>query len=151
MAKAWNEQMEGSHMFQVVGRNRNCRVELLKWKSEHHLNYGKAIREQKTKMEAMQNAGGARDWMEWKKLQQELGKEYRKEEVYWSQKSRVQWLQDGDQNSKFFHAYTMNRRRRNCIERLINDQGVDCNTSALLEEEITTSYQKLFTSSEPTN
>lgn len=38
-----------------------------------------------------------------------------------------------------------------CIERLINDQGQECRTHDQLVEEITRSYQKLFTISKPTN
>lgn len=55
----------------------------------------------------MQNEGGSRNWMKCHKLQRELGEEYRKEELYWHQKSRIQCLNEGDQNTRFFHAYTM--------------------------------------------
>lgn len=47
-------------------------------------------------MLTMQNEGGSRNWMEWQKLQRELGEEYRKKELYWHQKLRIQWLKEGD-------------------------------------------------------
>lgn len=40
--------------------------------------------------------------MEWHKLQRELGEEYRKEELYWHQKSRIQWLKEGIKIRDFF-------------------------------------------------
>lgn len=74
---------------------------------------------------------------------------YKQEETFWHQKSRVQWLQEGDQNTKFFHAFTMQRRKRNSIEKLVTSQGVECITSDQIEQEITSSYHSLFTSSSP--
>lgn len=44
-------------------------------------------------------------------------------EIYWKQRSRVQWLREGDNNTKFFHAYASNRRRRNLIQSLKYDDN----------------------------
>lgn len=57
----------------------------------------------------------------------------------------------GGENTKLFHAFVSQRRRRNCIEKLVNDQGKDCITKELIEEEVTSSYHKLFQSSLPTH
>ncbi|XP_034217323.1 uncharacterized protein LOC117628881 [Prunus dulcis] len=46
------------------------------------------------------------------------------EAVFWQQKSRITWLQDGDRNTKFFHTTTIIRRKRNKIERLKNANGI---------------------------
>jgi hypothetical protein len=37
------------------------------------------------------------------------------EEIYWRQRSRINWLQHGDMNTRFFHHTTKDRRRRNKI------------------------------------
>ncbi|MQM22854.1 hypothetical protein Taro_055912, partial [Colocasia esculenta] len=39
-------------------------------------------------------------------------------ELYWAQKARMQWLDDGDKNTAFYHAVVKGTRRRNHIHRL---------------------------------
>ncbi|XP_021774612.1 uncharacterized protein LOC110738508 [Chenopodium quinoa] len=46
------------------------------------------------------------------------------EEILWFQKSRIDSIRDGDQNTKYFHLSTLIRRRRKRIETLQNSQGV---------------------------
>eukprot|EP00253_Pinus_taeda_P001635 PITA_01635 len=41
----------------------------------------------------------------------------------WRQKSRIQWLKEGEQNTKFFHRSTLDYRGVNKILSLKNDQG----------------------------
>ncbi|KAL6219427.1 hypothetical protein ACLB2K_007186 [Fragaria x ananassa] len=50
-----------------------------------------------------------------------IDENWRLEEYYWHQRSRVNWLQVGDQNTSFFHQTTIQRRQFNKILRLKND------------------------------
>ncbi|XP_048605758.1 uncharacterized protein LOC106359240 [Brassica napus] len=54
-------------------------------------------------------------------LRSELNEEYHNKEIFWMQKSRLNWLRSGDRNTKFFHAVTKNRRAQNRILSLIDD------------------------------
>lgn len=44
-------------------------------------------------------------------------------EEFWRTKSRINWLAQGDVNTKFFHASTLNRRRKNIINSLKDEEG----------------------------
>jgi len=56
-----------------------------------------------------------------KELQNQLAITLYQEECLWFQKSRSQWVTDGDQNTKYYHSKTIVRRRRNKIIYLRND------------------------------
>lgn len=44
-----------------------------------------------------------------------LRETHRQEEIYWRQRSRLQWLREGDDNMKYFHAVANGRKNRNFI------------------------------------
>lgn len=46
-----------------------------------------------------------------------------KEELYWKQRSMVNWLAHGDQNSKYFHMCATKRRTKNWIDGLVSTHG----------------------------
>lgn len=50
-------------------------------------------------------------------LQKEQTKLLLKDELYWRQRSRSDWLAASDHNSHYFHNKTSNRRRKSSIER----------------------------------
>ncbi|KAM1727381.1 hypothetical protein ACFX12_018028 [Malus domestica] len=80
------------------------------------------------RIEGVQKALCNNCWPFLLRLNTSLSKEYNnlleQEEIFWKQKSRVKWLQEGDRNTRFFHLSTIIRRRRNKIEGLWNNDGV---------------------------
>ncbi|XP_039044339.1 uncharacterized protein LOC120183780 [Hibiscus syriacus] len=48
-----------------------------------------------------------------------------KDEMFWLQSSRVAWLKDGDRNSSFFHKRANGRRKKNWIEGLESEGGLE--------------------------
>jgi hypothetical protein len=56
-------------------------------------------------------------------LKRQLEKSHKKEEIMWRQKSRVQWLNEGEKNTKFIHQSMIHRLIINCIMKLEDSQG----------------------------
>lgn len=71
------------------------------------------------------------------------------EEEYWSRKTRVNWVREGDRNTHYFHAVTAERRKRNRIESIKAGDGTECYTKKEIAGEITRYFECLFTTDHP--
>ncbi|RVW35211.1 putative vesicle-associated membrane protein 726 [Vitis vinifera] len=67
-----------------------------------------------------------------------------KKEVFWRQKSIINWIKEGDCNSKFFHKVANDRRNRKFIKSLVLEDGVVLDNIESILEEIKCHFGKLF-------
>ncbi|CAL9231590.1 unnamed protein product [Arabidopsis halleri] len=79
-------------------------------------------------------------------LSSTLEKAYIEEEKFWKQRSRIQWLQDGEKNTAFFHAATRNRRTCNRFTTIEDDSGASFHQEQDIVRIIAEYYQHMFTS-----
>lgn len=56
-------------------------------------------------------------------LNKKLASELCNEELFWAQEAQINWLQQGDSNTAYFHAKVI-QKRRNFIAGLFNNEGV---------------------------
>ena len=85
------------------------------------------------------------------KREKELAKAYMQEERFWKEKSRVNWLKWGDQNTKFFHSKFQARNRQNKIWRLEDGAGGWCIRTENIGNRAVDYFKELFESSNPSN
>jgi endonuclease/exonuclease/phosphatase family metal-dependent hydrolase len=79
----------------------------------------------------------------------ELDKLLDGEEMWWKQRSRADWFQHGDKNTKFFHMKASQRKKKNTIKGIRDNQGVLQTTHEKIEETLLEHFQLLF-QSQPT-
>lgn len=77
-------------------------------------------------------------------LTSRLGALWKREEIYWKQRSRVKWLHYGDMNYKFFHQTTLCTRRRNEILRLKGINGLSIEGEGAIIQDLHEFYANLF-------
>ncbi|XP_019162696.1 PREDICTED: uncharacterized protein LOC109159124 [Ipomoea nil] len=78
-----------------------------------------------------------------KRLAANLNQVLDQEETLWFQKSRANWIKEGDRNTRFYHNSAIIRRNRNIIRFLkINGNWTDDNTT--LSNHITSFFASLF-------
>lgn len=77
-------------------------------------------------------------------LKYRLDKLKEQRHLYWKQRAHAHWLDKGDRNTKYFHQYATERRRRSRIHRLVADDGVIVEQETEKRALITNYYQILF-------
>lgn len=85
------------------------------------------------------------------RLKAELNKLCNREEQIWHQRSRVQWIKYGDKNTNFFHGTTTQRKRRNFIKGLKDNDEVWQTEEGIVSKMLIDYYVGLFASSNPHN
>jgi hypothetical protein len=67
-----------------------------------------------------------------------------KEEMMWLQRARVDWLREGDRNTKFFHQRAAWRARKNRIRKLRRESGEWVHDHANMKEMVNDYFQNLY-------
>ena len=84
------------------------------------------------------------------KLKKEINELLDGEEVWWQQRSRVQWLGEGDRNTKYFHNHASERRRKNTISGLWNENGIWCESKESVAATAISYFKNIYTTTNPT-
>ena len=69
-------------------------------------------------------------------LTTQLEERRNQEEALWRQKSRINWLKEGERNTKFFHCSTIQHRMHNRITVLKNQTGERLETQVAITKEL---------------
>ncbi|KAH7837746.1 hypothetical protein Vadar_017480 [Vaccinium darrowii] len=125
---SWNHGQEGPLMYSLRKKLRLCKDNLKVW-SKHNfgglrlkINHAK---EQLIDIQSQLEQEFKPDLVaEERRLLHLIEDLWQKDAMHWHQRSRVKWLQMGDNNSRFFHLSTIQCRQRNQIVRLKDSIGV---------------------------
>ncbi|XP_048593487.1 uncharacterized protein LOC125576967 [Brassica napus] len=126
----------------------SCRRALSEWRKQNNVNSAKLVEELKEKVEGLYADDNATT-EEIAAALRELSHALKAEEMFWKQKSRVFWLREGDRNTKFFHALTKQRRARNKITQLLDENGNIIEDEEGLVAIATSYFRQIFESSIP--
>lgn len=81
------------------------------------------------------------------KLIGKLNRLLEQEEQFWRQLSNENWVKLGDRNTKYFHQKANRRQKRNCLYRLMDDNGCWHEDRSGMDEVMVLYFKKMFRSS----
>ena len=84
-----------------------------------------------------------------KELQREINELLDRETRMWNQRSRILWLKNGDENTKFFHSRASHQYRKNVIMGINDSHGVWKEGPNDIAAILIQYYSELFTTSRP--
>ncbi|KAG7588676.1 hypothetical protein ISN44_As07g009920 [Arabidopsis suecica] len=147
ISNGWNLDSEpGDGKF--VEKLSNCRRAISQWRRDLTPYGRQTIEELKSELNVAQR-DDRRSREEITDLTMRLKEAYRDEELYWHQKSRSSWMQLGDNNSKYFHALTKQRRARNRITGLHDENGIWSTEDKDVQSIVVSYFKDLFTTTKP--
>ena len=120
--------VEGTIMYKVAQKLKNVKRNIKIW---NKFGFGHIFQDKDEKTdqlhiiqeEIQQNGYNDQNWLEERAILSDLHNIISKEEHYWKQKSRVNWLKEGDQNSRFFHLTTLKHQANNKISNIKKGQA----------------------------
>ncbi|KAB2601289.1 hypothetical protein D8674_002294 [Pyrus ussuriensis x Pyrus communis] len=120
--KCWERRYNGSPVNRWVSALNECRYRLSRWNRSKFMGRGSRIHDLLSQLDLLQRDWGP-NYDEIREISRRIDDLRLQEESYWCQRSRVKWLREGDANTQFFHSSTLQRRRRNKIVKLRDENG----------------------------
>ncbi|RYR42019.1 hypothetical protein Ahy_A08g038468 [Arachis hypogaea] len=123
--KGWDkENIHGRDWEGITRKMENCKEELKKWTKKTFKSADKEIYKLKEELKKLQDSNLTQEKQEKIQLiKEDIAILWKLEEKYWGQRGRLKWLKWRDKKTSFFHATTIQRRKRNKIDKLKNEAG----------------------------
>ncbi|KAB2601993.1 hypothetical protein D8674_002998 [Pyrus ussuriensis x Pyrus communis] len=122
VAKCWDRRHNGNPVKRWVSSLNDCRYHLSRWNRTKFMGLGSRIHDLLSQLDLLQRDWGP-NYDAIREISRRIDELRLQEESYWCQRSRVKWLREGDANTQFFHSSTLQRRRRNKIVKLRDENG----------------------------
>jgi hypothetical protein len=120
---AWEGHRRPSDLGGVASNLNGVMDCLQNWSKKIVCSVSKRIEKLRKRLEILNRRFLWHEQEEKKKIERELDSLLEQEEIYWRQRSRINWLKEGDRNTKFFHGKATWRAKKNNIDRLHKEDG----------------------------
>ncbi|KAK3014543.1 hypothetical protein RJ639_008317 [Escallonia herrerae] len=147
---AWRKQFFGTPEFVLCRRTDNVSQALRRWNITHFGHIQTQIKKLSEYLDTVQQQEPTVRNIELQRnIQNQIDEQCCREEWLWHQKSRLQWIKDGDRNTKFFHLSTIIRRRQNSIDFIKDKHGNWISSREEIGTCFTEHFSELYKSSNP--
>uniref|UniRef100_A0A803NLH2 Reverse transcriptase n=1 Tax=Cannabis sativa TaxID=3483 RepID=A0A803NLH2_CANSA len=141
--ECWNFSYE----FDIQQKIKYCGEFLLVWGEAYSGDFKKRLKECKAEINLWKHGRDTISTNNFWAAKSKFKEILTQREVFWRQRSKLLWLQAGDNNSKFFHASASARRRSNLITKLQDSNGIWTSWEDGLDRIMVEYFNDLFTTS----
>ncbi|XP_071678560.1 uncharacterized protein [Lolium perenne] len=143
---AWTGSPPCSSLGDLMSKLKNTRSHLKEWSEQNFGNVAKSIKKLSKKISSLwkRPISEVREFAV-RVCSKELEELLHREEMMWRQRSRINWLNEGDRNTKYFHKKASWRQTKNRIKRISGANGNWTDDPAAIEDLATEFFKKLHT------
>ena len=150
--EAWDKFSTADLIGNVLLKVSNYQTHLSEWNKKVFGNVQRTLEKKRRELEQVEHVaawGGGCGRL--KELNAEIRRLTDMEDCMWNQRAKVDWLHDGDKNTKYFHCRSTERNKRNYISGLENELGFWVEEESQIGGMLVQYFSNLFTSSNPIN
>jgi hypothetical protein len=147
ISNAWAARGSKNNLDQVQSGLAGVMEHLHKWSKEKFGSVRMQLEKPRTRLEELLNMNA--DRKEIREVTDHMNELLYREEMMWMQRSRIDWLREGDRNTKKFHSKTVWRARKNKVKHLEDDTG-ELHTEPEKMGSLVNDYFEALFSSDPT-
>lgn len=124
----WGEAgEEGNALAETRSKLHRCKSALSEWSCWKLGAVPRTIKRLSRSLEKLQRLEGPGNVLRIKQVQGEIQKLLEMENIHWKQRAKRNWFKEGDKNTKFFHAWAIQRWKKNFIHQIKDDEGMSWN------------------------
>jgi ribonuclease HI len=124
ITSAWKQEMINYEGWdRVEYKLETCMKNLVSWRTQAHGQNRESIPLMRDKLAKLQGSDDMGNNEEIQRLKTEIQVQLEREDLWWRQRAKQEWLKNGDKNTHFFHACANSRRKKNFIEKIRDEQG----------------------------
>nr|XP_009786204.1 PREDICTED: uncharacterized protein LOC104234350 [Nicotiana sylvestris] len=146
--EAWNIDVEGNYMRRLQLKLKQVSSKLSQWSREKIGSVFDQVKEWEHKMQDLETEYIDNDVEDLRpqvhKAQAEHTKWLKCEESILKQRANIKWIEEGDSNTKYFHAIINERRRRTSIHRIQRSDGQWINGEEDIAREAVKYFSAMF-------
>nr|XP_023894348.1 uncharacterized protein LOC112006298 [Quercus suber] len=147
--EAWNSSTFVAIPEGVASNLQKCEAALTNWNQNVVGNIQKKIHEKKRALNSLTMEDSGTGGAVINQLRREINDLLDSEETIRRQRSKVHWYREGDRNTKFFHARASERRKKNSILGIWNDDDIWCESKESIVAIAVSYFEKIYSTSSP--
>ncbi|KAL9670598.1 hypothetical protein QQ045_008151 [Rhodiola kirilowii] len=145
-----NSWGNGSAQQSFMARLDSCKGDIVRWNNSVFGKVQKQIASLKKKLEDVKTEFRTEEVISKEsQIQVELDEWFAREELLWLQRSRVDWLREGDSNTRFFHTRASQRKKKNTITKIKGPNDRWITEEKEIGDEAVHHFESIFKSTSP--